>query len=65
MRELVARLHRWLGGERRRMPRYNAEMVTVTNRLYDAEVRLARKLGTTPEELFDYRRADSILGGRR
>ena len=59
---LVARL---LRGERRRAPRENAERVQITNRQYDAATRLARHVGTTPEEVVDYRRADRILGGQR
>lgn len=65
---MIARLHRWLlrmlSGERRRAPRLNAERVHVVNRQYAAAERLARAVGTTPEELLDYRTADRILGGR-
>lgn len=55
----------WLSGERRWRPRINAERVHVSKRLADAEIRLARKLGTTPEELLAYRLADRILGEGR
>lgn len=65
-RSLLAAIRRLVGGERRRAPRHDRAQVAVTNRLANAEIRLAKKLGTTPEELFDYRRADSILSrGRR
>lgn len=62
---LWRRLMQLVRGERRHSFRLNAERVQVTNRQYEAAVRLARHLGTTPEDLFDYRRADRILGERR
>lgn len=65
MDRLIGFLRGLLTGDRRRRQRIDPERVNVTNRLADAELRLARKLRTTPEELFDYRRADRILGGRR
>lgn len=55
----------WLTGERRHRPRINAERIHVSKRVADAEIRLARKLGTTPDALRDYQRADRILGGQR
>lgn len=60
---MMRELRRLLAGERRRVPRYNAEKVHVTNRIADVELRLARHLRMAPEDLYDYRRADSILGG--
>lgn len=65
MNDLPFWLMRMLRGERRHTTRHNAEMVQVTNRLANAELTLSRKLGTTPERLFDYKRADAILGGSR
>ena len=45
------------------MPRQNAERVTIVNRQYAIATKLAKRRGTTPEALLDYRRADRILGG--
>ena len=56
-------LLRRLRGERRHALRHSAEKVQVVNRQYEIATRLARHMGTTPEELLDYRRADRILGG--
>jgi glutamyl-tRNA reductase len=47
------------------MPRPNAERVQVVNRQYAVATKLAKRLGTTPEALLDYKRADRILGGHR
>lgn len=57
----MSKLRRLLTGERRRRPRYDPEKVRVTNELADLELRLARRLHTTPERLRDYHRADEIL----
>ena len=65
MPDLLARLRRWLRGERRHAPRHNAERVTIVNRQYTIATKLAKRYGTTPEALLDYRRADRILGGHR
>lgn len=65
MPDLFARFRRWWRGERRRMPRQNAERVTIVNRQYALAQKLAKRYGTTPEALLDYRRADRILGGHR
>jgi glutamyl-tRNA reductase len=65
MPNLLARLRRWWRGERRHVPRQNAERVRVVNRQYAVATKLARRLGTTPEALLDYKRADRILGGHR
>lgn len=62
---LLDRFRRWFGGERRQKPRMDPARVDVVNRQYAAASRLARKLGTTPEALMDYRRADRILGSHR
>lgn len=58
-------LTRNLRGERRRVGRLSSERVRYVNDQYAVAVKAARKLGTTPEELLDYRRADGILGARR
>jgi len=64
---MLARLPRWLlrvlPGERRHVPRLSAERIQVITRQYAAAERLAQAIGTTPEELLDYRNADRILGG--
>lgn len=65
MGKLLGFLRGLFTGDRRRRMRIDPERVNVTNRLANAEIRLARHVGTTPEELFDYRRADHILGRRR
>lgn len=65
MPDLLARLRRWWRGERRHSPRQNAERVTIVNRQYAIATKLAKRDGTTPEALLDYRRADRILGRRR
>jgi hypothetical protein len=65
MRSWLHGVVRRLGGERRRAARPNAEKVQVVNRQYAVAVKLARHTGTTPEQLLDYHRADSILGGHR
>ena len=59
---LLTALRRLFSREQRRGLRHDRARTEVTNRLANAEARLARKLRTTPEELFDYRRADHILG---
>ena len=59
MRSWVRQL---LSGERRRQPRYNPEKLQVVNRQAVVAETLARRLGTTPDELYDYRVADRILG---
>lgn len=56
---------RWLRGERREFGRLSQHRVRYVNSQYAVAVKAARKLGTTPEELLDYRHADRILGGRR
>lgn len=66
MRDWARRVIRRLKGERRHKPRLNAERVRYVNDQYAVAVRAARRLGTTPEELLDYRRADGILArGKR
>ena len=65
MPDLLAPLRRWWRGDRRRVPRQNAERVTIVNRQYAIATKLAKRYGTTPEALLDYRRADRILGGHR
>ena len=64
IRKMIREIRRLLAGERRRSPRHNAERVRVTNRVSDLELQVARMYGKTPEELFDYHRADRILGRR-
>lgn len=63
--DLIGRFRRWWSGERRRVPRRNAERITIVDRQYAIATKLAKKHGTTPDALLDYRRADSILGGHR
>lgn len=60
---MMRELRRFLSGERRRVPRPNAEHVQVSRRMAAVELRLARHLRVAPEDLYDYRRADTILGG--
>lgn len=64
MRVVRDLIHR-LTPKRQRPPEESRERVDVVNRQYAAAARLARIIDSTPEELLDYRRADSILGGRR
>jgi hypothetical protein len=47
----MAAMRRWLGGERRRVPRLNSERVRYANEQYVVAKKAARKLGTTPDEL--------------
>lgn len=65
MGSLWRRLKSIFSGERRHSPRFQPERVDVTNRQYEVARVLASRLGTTPEELLDYRHADRILGSRR
>jgi len=65
MRDFMRAIRRALGGERRRVPRLNSERVRYVNEQYAVAKKAARKLGTTPEELLDYRRADGILNHAR
>lgn len=62
---LLDRLRRLIRGERRQHTRPSQERVAIVNRQYAVASRLARRLGTTPEDLLDYRKADRILAGRR
>lgn len=63
----------WLGrlvaflrsGERRHVPRVDEEQRQALKRQRVVATRLARRLGTTPEDLLDYRRADRILANHR
>lgn len=55
-------LRRLFEGERRHRPRHSAEKVQVVNRQAMVAEKLARRLGTTPDELYDYHVADRILG---
>jgi hypothetical protein len=72
MRSLMRTVRRLLGGERRHVPRLNAEHVRYINEQYAVAKKAARKLGTTPDELLrhDARRralgveADSYRGRR-
>lgn len=57
-------LRRMFAGERRHRPRHDAEHVRVTNELAELKTIVARRHGTTPEQLFDYTHADRILGRR-
>lgn len=66
MPDLLGRFRRWWGGERRRVPRNrDGERTRIVNRQYAVALKLAKRYGTTPEALLDYRRADRILGGHR
>ena len=65
LNKLLSKIRRPFNGDRRKHRRPNAERARVVNRQYEAALRLARSLGTTPEELLDYRKADRILGQRQ
>ncbi len=67
MSDLHWMLIRALVGDRRRSGNNHltpaAERVAFTNRQAEIATAVARRYGKTPEDLFDYRRADAILGG--
>jgi hypothetical protein len=65
MRNAIATVRRWLRGERRRVPRLNAERVRYVNDQYAVAVKAARKLGTTPEDVLrrDGRQGTDRLAG--
>lgn len=64
MKRVIRDLMTRLSPKRQRTPRETQERVDVVNRQYAAAVRLARKVGSTPEDLLDYRRADALLARR-
>lgn len=58
-------MRRIFGGDRRRRPRLHPERVAISTRQDAIARRLAMHLGTTPDQLLDYHRADGILRRRR
>lgn len=65
MNEWLTNLARRFHGERRSAPRPNAEQAEAVRRQWIVASRVAKRLGTTPEELLDYHRADGILANGR